>query len=95
MPAKNWGHLMIAALKQNAFDDPGASVAVHANALERICEQARDVAISSEVPDMLHRLLRRAISAGHGNDHYRVPHGTRSATAVESIRNTYQNVRTP
>jgi len=36
---------------------------------------------------------RRSALSGQGvvsHDHYRVPHGTRSATAAESIRNTYQ-----
>ena len=40
---------------------------------------------------------RRSALSGQGvvsHDHYRES-GTRSATAVESIRNTYQNVRTP
>lgn len=46
----------------------GATVRVWGEVVERLQSQARDAGMSSELPDFLSRLFKRAVAAGHGEE---------------------------
>ena len=50
------------------YNNPGATLTVWDGALQRIQSQAYDAGISSEVPDFISSLFKRAISAGYGQE---------------------------
>jgi 3-hydroxyisobutyrate dehydrogenase-like beta-hydroxyacid dehydrogenase len=60
---------MIDVIRRGAFADPPATLSVWHAALRRLQDQARDTGISSEVPDLVLKLLGRAAAAGFGDEH--------------------------
>lgn len=60
---------VVKVMKDRAFDNPTATLAVWNGALRRIGEQARAAGIPSEVPDFVGGILDRAEAAGLGNQH--------------------------
>jgi 3-hydroxyisobutyrate dehydrogenase-like beta-hydroxyacid dehydrogenase len=60
---------IIEVIRNGAFKNPGATLEVWSAALQRIRSQARDKKINCEVPDFMADILRRAITAGFGDEH--------------------------
>lgn len=60
---------IVKAMKDEAFDSPTATLSVWNGALRRIADHARTAGISSEVPDVVGRILDRAEAAGLGAQH--------------------------
>jgi len=52
-----------------AYKNPGATLQVWTAALQRIQDQANDTDINHEFPDFVSSILKRAIVAGHGEEH--------------------------
>ena len=61
--------LFLDTIRTNAYENPGATVQVWTEGLERIRSQAGDAGIDSEFLDLTMSLLRRVIAAGHGDEH--------------------------
>ncbi|MFT5140769.1 MAG: 3-hydroxyisobutyrate dehydrogenase-like beta-hydroxyacid dehydrogenase [Rhodothermales bacterium] len=59
----------IDVISSDAYTDPGATLNVCDAAVQRIQSQARDTGINSEIPDLISSLFKRAIAAGHGEEH--------------------------
>lgn len=55
-------------VQSEAYDQPLASLAVYAGAMERILGQALDAEITTEFPKFATRLFRRALVAGYGQE---------------------------
>ena len=55
-------------LKKNEFGNATAPVAVWNSAVQRLVKQAKDAGISSEVPELVSRILSRAEAAGYGRE---------------------------
>ena len=60
---------IIEVIRKDAFKNPGATLEVWSAALQRIRNQAHDKRINCEVPDFMADILRRAITAGYGDEH--------------------------
>ena len=67
-PEGDRARLLAEVIHADAYDRPSATLAVWYHALERVQGQAREAGISSEVPDFVAGLFRRAISAGFGDE---------------------------
>ncbi|MDZ4738198.1 MAG: NAD(P)-binding domain-containing protein [Rhodospirillaceae bacterium] len=61
--------LFLETIRTNAYENPGATVQVWSEGLERIRSGANDTGIDSEFLDLTMALLRRVIAAGHGEEH--------------------------
>lgn len=68
-PEGDTGRWMIDVVRTNGFSNPPATLSVWNAALRRLQEQARDVGINSEVPDLVSDILDRAEAAGFGAEH--------------------------
>jgi 3-hydroxyisobutyrate dehydrogenase-like beta-hydroxyacid dehydrogenase len=68
-PDNDGARWMIDVVRKGGFANPGATLTVWNAALQRLCDQARDAGISSEVPDFVAGILDRAEAAGHGDEH--------------------------
>jgi 3-hydroxyisobutyrate dehydrogenase-like beta-hydroxyacid dehydrogenase len=55
-------------IHRRQYEDPGATLVVWNAALDRIIDQATDVSINHEIPDLISSLFRRAIALGHAED---------------------------
>lgn len=60
---------MVDIIRKGAFANPPATLSVWHTALRRLQDQARATGISSEVPDLVLKLLGRAVAAGFGEEH--------------------------
>ena len=67
-PEGDRGRNMAAVIHANAYENPGATLSVWADALKRVENQARDAGINREFPDFVAGLFERAIAAGHGEE---------------------------
>lgn len=56
-----------AALAEDRYDDPGASLAVYAGVVRRVLEHADDAGINAEIPALAADLIGRGIDAGLGD----------------------------
>ncbi len=63
------GRLLVAIIRDAAFANPGATIAVWLEAVERIREHGAAAGVPGDVPDLVASLLRRAIAAGLGDAH--------------------------
>jgi 3-hydroxyisobutyrate dehydrogenase-like beta-hydroxyacid dehydrogenase len=61
--------LFLDTIRTNAYENPGATVQVWTEGLERIRSQAGDTGVNREFLDLTASLLRRVIAAGHGGEH--------------------------
>jgi len=66
LPEGDRVQILASRIRNEDYLDPDATVAVWDAALHRIKEQARDAGISSEFPDFVANIIRRAIQAGYG-----------------------------
>jgi 3-hydroxyisobutyrate dehydrogenase-like beta-hydroxyacid dehydrogenase len=55
------------ALQRNAFSDPGASIDVYSQILDRILSQAADRGIDDRIPGFANRLYKSGVDAGLGD----------------------------
>jgi len=55
-------------ISENAYTNPGATLAVWEGALRRLQSQANDAGINSEIPDFASGLFKRAVMAGYGGE---------------------------
>ena len=53
-----------AALSNNEFSEPGASIGVFSNVLDRILSQAKDADIDSSIPEFANKLYKKGIDSG-------------------------------
>jgi 3-hydroxyisobutyrate dehydrogenase-like beta-hydroxyacid dehydrogenase len=60
---------LVKAIRTNAFENPGATLQVWLEALRRIQQQANESAINADFPHFMAEILKRAIAAGHGDEH--------------------------
>ncbi len=60
---------LVNAIRSNAFQNPTATLQVWQEALRKIQRQAGDAGITSEFPDFVAGILKRAVAAGHGGEH--------------------------
>ncbi len=67
-PENDSAHFWLEPLKKNDFGNATADVAVWNKAAKRMAEHAREVGISSEVPDLVAGILTRAETAGYGRE---------------------------
>lgn len=56
------------ALQRDAFDNPGASIDVYSNILDRVLSQARDRNIDARIPAFADSLYKEGVKAGFGNE---------------------------
>jgi 3-hydroxyisobutyrate dehydrogenase-like beta-hydroxyacid dehydrogenase len=68
-PQDNSARKQIEVISSDTYTDPGATLTVWGAALQRVQSQADDAEINSEVPDFISSLFKRAIAAGHGEEH--------------------------
>ena len=64
-PANGEAGETLERIRTGRYDDPGATLAVWSEALERIRQQARSAGVSSDVPDFVASLLSRAVADGY------------------------------
>lgn len=57
-------------IHSESYENPGATITVWNNALQRIQSQAADRSINSEVPNLVSSILNRAITAGFGEEDF-------------------------
>ena len=60
------GHLG-QALQNNKFENPGASVNVYSNILDRVLSQAQDKDINSHIPEFANQIYKKGIAEGLGD----------------------------
>jgi 3-hydroxyisobutyrate dehydrogenase-like beta-hydroxyacid dehydrogenase len=63
------GRALIGVIRDRAFANPGATIAVWLEAVERIREHGAEAGVAGDVPDLVASLLRRAIAVGLGDSH--------------------------
>jgi 3-hydroxyisobutyrate dehydrogenase-like beta-hydroxyacid dehydrogenase len=63
------GRALVGVMRDGTFANPGATIAVWLEAVERIREHGAAAAVPGDVPDLVASLLRRAIAAGLGDEH--------------------------
>ena len=63
------GRALVGVIRDAAFANPGATIAVWLEAVERIREHGAAAGVPGDVPDLVASLLRRAIAAGLGDEH--------------------------
>ncbi len=56
------------ALANEAFDNPGASIGVYSNILDRIRSQAKDKGIDARIPEFADKLYKEGVAAGFGDE---------------------------
>ena len=56
-----------AALQKNRFSDPGASVDVYSNILDRILSHSKDRSIDARIPEFANTLYKDGVKAGFGD----------------------------
>ena len=56
------------ALQKNKFEDPGASINVYSNILDRIRDQAADKGIDARIPEFADSLYKEGVKAGFGDE---------------------------
>ena len=57
-----------AALQKNSFSDPGASVNVYSNILDRILSHSEDRSIDARIPEFANTLYKDGIKMGFGDE---------------------------
>jgi 3-hydroxyisobutyrate dehydrogenase-like beta-hydroxyacid dehydrogenase len=63
------GQALVGVIRDRAFANPGATIAVWLEAVERIREHGAAAGVAGDVPDFVASLLRRAIALGLGEAH--------------------------
>jgi len=63
-PAKD----LVRVIHSDKYDDPEATISVWNGVSKRIRTQAHDTGINSEIPEFISRMLKRAVSAGYGEE---------------------------
>jgi 3-hydroxyisobutyrate dehydrogenase-like beta-hydroxyacid dehydrogenase len=56
-------------IHENAYANPGATMSLWNDIVERIQQQGRDANINCEVPNFISGLVQRAIALGHADEH--------------------------
>jgi len=57
-----------AAIANNDFSKPGASLGVYSGILDRVLSQAEDANIDDQIPQFANRILKRGVQAGLANE---------------------------
>ncbi len=68
-PEGGRSHSFAEVIHADAFENPTATLSVWEAALRRIQQQALDAGINNEIPEFVSGLFKRAIAAGHGEEH--------------------------
>lgn len=66
---RNRGQHILEAIMGGTYANPGAAIATWQKGLQSIQRHARDMELSTQVPDFISGLLAQAIAAGHGDKH--------------------------
>ena len=56
------------ALQKNEFSNPGASISVYSNILDRIRDQAADKGLDTTIPQFADTLYKKGVKAGLGDE---------------------------
>jgi len=56
------------ALQKNRFANPGASVAVYSNILDRILAHSKDTEIDARIPEFANELYKEGVKSGFGDE---------------------------
>jgi len=60
---------VLKVIHEKTYANPGATISVWNDVVQRIQQQGHDAQINCEVPNFISGLVNRAISSGHGGEH--------------------------